>query len=161
MMSWFLMAQGKPDCGKELPAGNQPRDLYSHQQSERERQTVLHRQKLQKNQRKTSNMFGANTAKYSYIIDMTEIIVQARSITRYRKERHESGRKHPLEAMKHAGTSANKFPEPGIAGRWRFLTGKEPLSACSIFCIITNYPLPSTAGNRVQQTCNSNPNRPL
>lgn len=59
---------------------------------------------------------------YNY---MAEMIVQTRSITGYRKERHESGRKHPLVATKHAGTSANNSPEPGIAGRWRFFTGKE------------------------------------
>lgn len=42
MMSWFLMAQDETDHGKELAMGNQPRDLYSHQQPERGRQMVLH-----------------------------------------------------------------------------------------------------------------------
>lgn len=61
--------------------------------------------------------------------------------------------------MKHAGTSANKFLEPGIAGRWRFFTGKEPLIAH--YSIISDYSLPSTAGNWMQETCNSNLNWPL
>lgn len=31
MLSWFLMGRDETDCRKELLAGDQHRDLYSHQ----------------------------------------------------------------------------------------------------------------------------------
>lgn len=140
MTSWFLTGWEETDCGKEPPPRAQRRDLRSHQQWESGKWFYITGQAPNEGKQQVWNKHR-EVLLWMVYNHTTEIIVQARSIARHKKEWHESGRKHPWGAVEHAGTSEKKSLEPRITGTQRGLTGKEPLNACSGSPIIPKYPL--------------------
>lgn len=129
-------AQDKTNWGKELPERNSPgisAAISNQKGGGKWFYTDRNCRRTKGRQETCLEQTELSTSLNGIYNCTTEIIVQTRSITWYRKG--ESGRKHPLEAVKHAGTSAHKFLEPKIAGRWRFFTGKEALSTCPSFVL--------------------------